>query len=285
MRGAAGDGSGDAGGGAAPGAASTASARAAASCCRPTTRFARCSRSAGRNNDRGLPVRRAARELGHRRPGGVDGRPRARLVAARRRPARLRHRGRAARRWRWACKSILVGDIGHLAVLGRMKKDGDLPPDFVLKISVTLAAANPAAGARAARTSARRRINLPGRPDAAADRRHPPGHRRRDRFLRREPGRFRRHRAPLRDRRARPRRRADLPEVRPAQLTRRSIRAASTWRARCWRSRASACAAPRSGWRSCAATRRRRSPPPKAHGSGLTAQVRASRAEPHDWEC
>jgi hypothetical protein len=43
-------------------------------------------------------------------------------------------------------KSILVGDIGHLALLGRMKKDGDLPPDFVLKTSVTLAAANPAAG-------------------------------------------------------------------------------------------------------------------------------------------
>jgi Peptidase family U32 len=43
-------------------------------------------------------------------------------------------------------RSILVGDIGHLMVLGRMKKDGDLPPDFVLKTSVTLAAANPAAG-------------------------------------------------------------------------------------------------------------------------------------------
>ena len=43
-------------------------------------------------------------------------------------------------------KSILVGDIGHLMVLGQMKKDGDLPPDFVLKTSVTLAAANPAAG-------------------------------------------------------------------------------------------------------------------------------------------
>src|SRR5262245_55467232 len=43
-------------------------------------------------------------------------------------------------------KSILVGDIGHLALLGRMKKEGDLPPDFVLKTSVTLAAANPAAG-------------------------------------------------------------------------------------------------------------------------------------------
>jgi hypothetical protein len=45
-------------------------------------------------------------------------------------------------------KSILVGDIGHLALLGRMKKEGDLPPDFVLKTSVTLAAANPAAGRR-----------------------------------------------------------------------------------------------------------------------------------------
>ena len=43
-------------------------------------------------------------------------------------------------------KSILVGDIGHLMLLGQMKKSGELPPDFVLKTSVTLAAANPAAG-------------------------------------------------------------------------------------------------------------------------------------------
>jgi Peptidase family U32 len=43
-------------------------------------------------------------------------------------------------------KSVLVGDLGHLALLGRMKKEGDLPPDFVLKTSVTLVAANPAAG-------------------------------------------------------------------------------------------------------------------------------------------
>jgi hypothetical protein len=43
-------------------------------------------------------------------------------------------------------RSILVGDIGHLMVLGRMKKTGELPADFVLKTSVTLAAANPAAG-------------------------------------------------------------------------------------------------------------------------------------------
>jgi hypothetical protein len=41
--------------------------------------------------------------------------------------------------------SILVADLGQLALLGRMKKEGDLPPDFVLKTSVTLAAPNPAA--------------------------------------------------------------------------------------------------------------------------------------------
>ena len=43
-------------------------------------------------------------------------------------------------------RSILVGDVGHLMVLGRMKREGDLPTDMVLKTSVTLAAANPAAG-------------------------------------------------------------------------------------------------------------------------------------------
>jgi Peptidase family U32 len=40
--------------------------------------------------------------------------------------------------------SILVADVGQLALLGRMKKAGDLPASFVLKTSVTLAAANPA---------------------------------------------------------------------------------------------------------------------------------------------
>jgi hypothetical protein len=40
--------------------------------------------------------------------------------------------------------SILVADLGQLMVLGRMKKSGDLPSDFVLKTSVTLAAPNPA---------------------------------------------------------------------------------------------------------------------------------------------
>jgi hypothetical protein len=40
-------------------------------------------------------------------------------------------------------RSILVGDVGHLMVLGRMKAKGELPSDFVLKTSVTLPAANP----------------------------------------------------------------------------------------------------------------------------------------------
>src|SRR5437867_8494954 len=41
-------------------------------------------------------------------------------------------------------RSVLVADIGQLMVLGQMKRSGDLPPDFVLKSSVTVAAANPA---------------------------------------------------------------------------------------------------------------------------------------------
>src|SRR3954468_18987173 len=41
-------------------------------------------------------------------------------------------------------RSVLVADVGQLLVLGRMKQSGDLPADFVLKSSVTLAAANPA---------------------------------------------------------------------------------------------------------------------------------------------
>jgi len=56
--------------------------------------------------------------------------------------------------------SILVGDLGHLMVLGRMKRDGDLPEDFVLKTSVTLAAANPAT-ARLLEDLGATSINLP----------------------------------------------------------------------------------------------------------------------------
>jgi len=57
-------------------------------------------------------------------------------------------------------RSVLVADVGQLMVLGRMKTAGDLPPDFVLKISVTLAAANPAT-ARVLEDLGGTSINLP----------------------------------------------------------------------------------------------------------------------------
>jgi peptidase U32-like protein len=57
-------------------------------------------------------------------------------------------------------RSILVADLGQLMILGRMKAAGDLPADFVLKISVTLAAANPAT-ARVLEDLGATSINLP----------------------------------------------------------------------------------------------------------------------------
>ncbi len=57
-------------------------------------------------------------------------------------------------------KSILVADLGQLQIFGKMKQSGDLPPDFVLKISVTLAAANPAT-ARLMEDLGATSINLP----------------------------------------------------------------------------------------------------------------------------
>jgi hypothetical protein len=42
-------------------------------------------------------------------------------------------------------RSVLIGDIGQLMVVGKMKTAGDLPADLIIKISVTLAAPNPAA--------------------------------------------------------------------------------------------------------------------------------------------
>jgi hypothetical protein len=57
-------------------------------------------------------------------------------------------------------RSVLVADVGQLLVLGRMKAAGDLPADFVLKISVTLAAANPAT-ARVLEDLGASSINLP----------------------------------------------------------------------------------------------------------------------------
>ena len=67
-------------------------------------------------------------------------------------------------------RSALVADVGQLMVLGTMKAAGDLPPDFVLKISVTLAAANPAT-ARVLEDLGATSINLPvdlGLPQIAA---------------------------------------------------------------------------------------------------------------------
>ncbi len=57
-------------------------------------------------------------------------------------------------------RSVLVGDVGHLMVLGRMKAKGELPTDFVLKTSVTLPAANPAT-ARVLEDLGATSINLP----------------------------------------------------------------------------------------------------------------------------
>ena len=57
-------------------------------------------------------------------------------------------------------RSVLVADIGQLAILGRMKAAGDLPADFVLKVSVTLAAPNPAS-ARVLEDLGATSINLP----------------------------------------------------------------------------------------------------------------------------
>jgi hypothetical protein len=57
-------------------------------------------------------------------------------------------------------RSILVADLGQLQILGKMKQTGDLPADFVLKVSVTLAAANPAS-ARLLEDLGATSINLP----------------------------------------------------------------------------------------------------------------------------
>ena len=61
---------------------------------------------------------------------------------------------------RLGVRSVLVADVGQLMVLGKMKAAGDLPSDLVLKISVTLAAANPAT-ARVLEDLGATSINLP----------------------------------------------------------------------------------------------------------------------------
>lgn len=61
---------------------------------------------------------------------------------------------------RLGVRSVLIADVGQLMVLGKMKAAGDLPADLVLKISVTLAAGNPAS-ARVFEDLGANSINLP----------------------------------------------------------------------------------------------------------------------------
>ena len=56
-------------------------------------------------------------------------------------------------------RSVLVADVGVLATLGRLKRDGDLPETLVLKTSVLLPCANPAT-ARALETLGASTINV-----------------------------------------------------------------------------------------------------------------------------
>ncbi len=56
--------------------------------------------------------------------------------------------------------SILVSDIGLLAVMGRMKQSGDLPSNLIIKTSVMMAPANPAA-ARVLEDLGATTINVP----------------------------------------------------------------------------------------------------------------------------
>ena len=49
----------------------------------------------------------------------------------------------ARRAVRLGIRSILVSDIGLLAIMGRLKRSGDLPGDLILKTSVMMAPANP----------------------------------------------------------------------------------------------------------------------------------------------
>jgi hypothetical protein len=61
---------------------------------------------------------------------------------------------------RLGIRSVLVADLGQLWVLGRMQQEGELPPDLVLKVSVSLAPANPATARVLAELGATT-INLP----------------------------------------------------------------------------------------------------------------------------
>ena len=148
----------------------------------------------------GLRRRRARPGAGRREPRGLRARRRARLpLGADRRPRRARRSS------------------------GEARAAGLLPGDMQAKVSVMLPAANPAA-ARVLERLGASTINLPDRPDAAADRRDPRGGRRPARRVRRGARQRRRLRAPPRDPGADPRRRARLRQVRAAQRARRLSR-------------------------------------------------------------
>jgi hypothetical protein len=57
-------------------------------------------------------------------------------------------------------RSVLVADLGQLWVLGRMKQAGELPGDLILKVSISLPAANPAT-ARVLEDLGATTLNLP----------------------------------------------------------------------------------------------------------------------------
>jgi hypothetical protein len=57
-------------------------------------------------------------------------------------------------------RSVLVSDLGQLAVLARMRDAGDLPPDMILKVSISMPVANPAT-ARVLEDLGASTLNLP----------------------------------------------------------------------------------------------------------------------------
>ena len=76
-------------------------------------------------------------------------------------------------------RSFLVGDLGVLATLGRMRAAGDLPPDLVLKTSVLLPCTNGATAQRpaGARRDDDQRLHRPLRRDPRGDPRRVHRHR------------------------------------------------------------------------------------------------------------
>jgi hypothetical protein len=61
---------------------------------------------------------------------------------------------------RLGLRSVLVSDIGSLQVIARMRSEGELPPDLIIKTSVMMAPANPAS-ARVLELLGANTINIP----------------------------------------------------------------------------------------------------------------------------